>query len=111
MEEGGSKVLPPRTKEKNFFYIFTLLDFRSTLEEELILVGQPTTPRKRGRPSSLPSDSVVKTSYVRPNSAKFLEFRPLSSVNQNQISHYPKYDEKKEATRFVKTKTTRVKHM
>lgn len=54
-----------------------LLDFKSNLAEELILVGRPTPPRKRGRPSSAsPSVSNVDLYDISPKCAKSLEFRP-----------------------------------
>jgi len=77
-----------------------LLDFKSSLAEELILVGRSTPPRKRGRPSASPSNFNVDIPIYLPSKcAKFLEFRPLPAVSQDQTSHYPKYDGKKKATR------------
>ncbi|XP_008189593.1 piggyBac transposable element-derived protein 3-like [Acyrthosiphon pisum] len=89
-----------------------LLDFKSSLAEELILVGRPTPPRKRGRPSSAsPSVSNVDMYDISPKCAKSLEFRPLLAVSQDQTSHYPKYDGKKEATRCKENKCTGKTHV
>jgi len=89
-----------------------LLDFKSNLAEELILVGRPTPPRKRGRPSSAsPSVSNVDIYDISPKCAKSLEFRPLLAVSQDQTSHYPKYDGKKEATRCKENKCTGKTHV
>lgn len=71
---------------------YTLLDFKSSLAEELIFVCRPTPTRKRRRPPASPSDSMVEKSYLPPDCARSLEFRPLPSVSQDQISHYQKYD-------------------
>lgn len=87
----------------------TLLNFKINLAEELILVGRPTPPRKRSRPSTSPGNSNVQKTKVR--CAKSLEFRTLSSVSQDQISHFPKYDEKKEATRCKKNNCSGKTHI
>jgi len=77
-----------------------LLDFKSSFAEELILVGRPIPPRKRGCPSASPSNfNVDMLIYLPSKCAKSLEFRRLPAVSQDQTSHYPKYDGKKEATR------------
>lgn len=52
----------------------TLLDFKSCLAEELILVRQPIPLRKRGRPSSSPHNSGANVSHFSPQQ---LEFRDL----------------------------------
>lgn len=58
-----------------------LLDFKTTLAEELISVGRPTPPKKRGRPSSSPSSNITNRDISLPIvSKKCLEFRPLPSV-------------------------------
>lgn len=72
-----------------------LLQFRTSISEHLINVGQAVLiRRKRGRPASskdLPAPPAVKK-RVRG------EVRPSKVVRQDTVDHLPEVDAKKEAT-------------
>ncbi|XP_050293817.1 piggyBac transposable element-derived protein 3-like [Anthonomus grandis grandis] len=76
--------------------IMDLLDFRMTIAESLIKMGQKVPSDKRGRPSS----SFSATSPASPHPVKRkVETRPLVEVQFDRVDHMPQFDDKKEATR------------
>ncbi|XP_060846479.1 piggyBac transposable element-derived protein 3-like [Rhopalosiphum padi] len=80
-----------------------LLHFKTTLAEELVMVGRFSPGKKRGRPTSSPSSSTRSAECSSPTpaktSSKALEFRPTEGVSKDLFGHFPAYDDKKEVTR------------
>ncbi|XP_050066502.1 uncharacterized protein LOC126555644 [Aphis gossypii] len=87
-----------------------LLHFKTTLAEELVMVGRFSPGKKRGRPTSSPSSSTRSAECRSPTpaktSSKALEFRPTEGVSKDLFGHFPAYDDKKEATRCKNKKCT-----
>lgn len=92
-----------------------LLHFKTTLAEELVMVGRFSPGKKRGRPTSSPSSSTRSAECRSPTpaktSSKALEFRPTEGVSKDLFGHFPAYDDKKEATRCKNKKCTGKTHV
>lgn len=90
-----------------------LLHFKTTLAEELIMVGRFNLGNKRGRPSSSPINSTrsVECRQTTTTSSKALEFRPTESVSSDLFGHFPAYDDIKETTRCKNKKCTGKTHV
>ncbi|XP_025190428.1 LOW QUALITY PROTEIN: piggyBac transposable element-derived protein 1-like [Melanaphis sacchari] len=71
--------------------------------------------KKRGRPTSSPSSSTRSADSRSPTPAKIssktLEFRPTEGVSKDLFGHFPRYDDKKEATRCKNKKCTGKTHV